>query len=108
MADLADVSDATFAADVLQAELPTLVDFWAEWCGTCRMMASELEKLALTYQGKLHIVKMDVQESPDTPASLSVMNIPTLILFVDGVEKERLVGYARQRKIEKTIKDYLL
>jgi len=108
MADLSDVSDATFATDVLQAENPTLVDFWAEWCGPCRMMASELGKLALAYQGKLNIVRMDVQASPDIPTSLGVMNIPTLILFLDGVEKERLVGYLPQRKIEKKIKGYLL
>jgi len=107
MAELMAVTDATFEAEVLQAQVPTLVDFWAEWCGPCRMMAPILEKLAAAHAGKLKVVKFDVQESPDTPASLGIMNIPTMILYVGGEEKERLIGYVPQRKIEKACKPYL-
>ena len=107
MADLHDVTDASFEDDVLNAEVPTLVDFWAEWCGPCRAMAPHLERLAEEQAERLHLVKMDVQDNPDTPARLGVLNIPTLILFVGGEEKARLSGFAPLPKIVEKLAPHL-
>ncbi len=99
MANLNSVTDASFENDVLKAEMPTLVDFWAEWCGPCKAMAPHLEHLAEEQAEKLRLVQMDVQDNPDTAARLGVLNIPTLILFIDGEEKTRLSGFAPLPKI---------
>lgn len=107
MADLQTVSDADFDAQVLQADLPTLVDFWAEWCGPCKMMAPLLEQLAQELSGRLNVVKLDVQENQATAMRLGVMNLPTLILFKGGEEKERLAGYMPAPKILQAIEAYL-
>lgn len=93
MADLKNVSEDTFEQDVLEARTPVLVDFWAEWCAPCRMMAPTLEELAQQKADQLEVVKLDVQENPDMAARYGVMNIPTLILFIDGEPAERLTGY---------------
>jgi thioredoxin 1 len=93
MAKSLEVTDATFEADVLQAEGPTLVDFGADWCGPCKMIAPAVEEMAEEYEGKLRVAKMDVDASPDTPRKLGIMGIPTLILFKGGEEVVRIVGY---------------
>ena len=93
MAELKNVSEDTFEQDVLEATSPVLVDFWAEWCAPCRMMAPMVEELAQQKADQLEVVKLDVQENPDVAAQYGVMNIPTLILFIDGEPAERLVGY---------------
>lgn len=93
MAELKNVGEDTFEQDVLKAETPVLVDFWAEWCAPCRMMAPMVEQLAQEKAGQLEVVKLDVQENPDVAAQYGVMNIPTLILFIDGEPAERLMGY---------------
>jgi thioredoxin 1 len=92
MSTLPAVTDATFDAEVLQGDKPVLVDFWAEWCGPCRMMTPVVEQFAAQQAGKLQVLAMDIQENMETPAKLGIMNIPTMILFVGGQEKERLVG----------------
>ncbi len=107
MANLVAVSDQSFQAEVLEAQQPTLVDFWAEWCGPCRMMASTLEQLAQEQAGKLRVVQIDVQNNPDTAARYAVLNLPTLILFVGGEPKERLSGYVPNKKIVSKIAPYL-
>jgi thioredoxin 1 len=101
------VTDDSFVDDVLKAELPTLVDFWAEWCGPCKMIAPIVEALAEEYTDQLKVVKMDVDSNMVTPSQLGIMGIPTLILFKDGEEVTRLVGYRPQNAIEEAIKPYL-
>ena len=86
------LSDASFEADVLKASTPVLVDYWAEWCGPCKMIAPILDEVAGTYQGKLQIAKMNVDENREIPAKFGIRGIPTLILFKGGQAHSRLVG----------------
>ncbi len=78
------VSDSTFDAEVLQAPLPVLVDYWAEWCGPCRMIAPILDEISKEYQGRLTIAKLNVDENQQTPAKFGIRGIPTLMLFKNG------------------------
>jgi thioredoxin 1 len=86
------VTDATFEADVLQSEQPILVDYWAEWCGPCKMIAPILDEVSNTYQGKLQIAKMNVDENRDIPAKFGIRGIPTLMLFKGGQLAATKVG----------------
>lgn len=93
MAELIEVTDATFKEKVLQAEKPTLVDFWAEWCGPCRMVAPVVKEIAEEYDGKIQVAKMDVDANRNTPGNYGIRGIPTLILFKNGEEAARIVGF---------------
>ncbi|GAB3355238.1 MULTISPECIES: thioredoxin TrxA [Giesbergeria] len=86
------VSDASFDADVLQATTPVLVDYWAEWCGPCKMIAPVLDEVASAYQGKLTVAKMNVDENREVPAKFGIRGIPTLMLFKDGQLAATKVG----------------
>lgn len=86
------VSDASFDADVLKASKPVLLDFWAEWCGPCKMIGPILEEIAVTYGEKLQVAKLNVDENQATPAKFGVRGIPTLILFKNGVVTAQKVG----------------
>ena len=86
------VSDASFEADVLQPGTSVLVDYWAEWCGPCKMIAPILDEVAGTYQGKLQIAKMNVDENREIPAKFGIRGIPTLMLFKDGQLAATKVG----------------
>jgi len=86
------VSDTSFEADVLKAEGPVLVDFWAEWCGPCKAIGPALEELAGEYAGKLTVAKIDIDSNPRTPTTYNVRGIPTLVMFKDGKPVSTKVG----------------
>lgn len=101
------VSDNSFQSEVVESQEPVLVDFWAEWCGPCRMIAPVLEKIADDYAGNLKIVKLDVDNNQRSAMKFGVQSIPTMILFKDGKEVERLIGYMPEQKILGRIKPHL-
>lgn len=92
MSNLVVITDENFEQEVLQSEIPVLIDLWAEWCGPCHMVAPIVEQLAAEYNGKLKVGKLDVDTSPMIPGSYGVQGIPTLLLFKNGQEVGRIVG----------------
>ncbi len=94
------VTDDNFEAEVLQSDIPVLVDFWAVWCGPCKAITPIIEQLAEKYAGKAKVVKMDIDSSPQTPAKYFIRSIPTLLLIKDGKVMDQLVGAASPQKVE--------
>jgi thioredoxin 1 len=94
-----EVTDETFEEKVLGSSTPVLVDFWAEWCGPCHMVAPVLEEIASEKNGKLTIAKLDIDANPDTARRFGILSIPSMLLFVEGVEKRRLVGARGKQQI---------
>jgi thioredoxin 1 len=107
MTKASTVTDATFETDVLGSSKPVLVDFWAEWCGPCKMVSPVLEEIAGEHEGKITIAKLNVDENPEIARRYGVMSIPTLALFVDGTEKKRLVGAMPKRNIVSELSEYI-
>jgi thioredoxin 1 len=97
------VSDASFEADVLKATGPVVVDFWAEWCGPCKMIAPALDEIAGSLEGKVKIVKLNVDENPATAQKYGIMSIPTLMIFKNGEIASRQLGAAAKVKLEQWI-----
>jgi len=97
------VSDATFETDVLKSTEPVVVDFWAEWCGPCRMIAPALEEIAGSMGDKVKIVKLNVDENPATATKYGIMSIPTLMIFKNGELASRQIGAAPKQKLEQWI-----
>ncbi len=97
------VSDATFENEVLKASGPVVVDFWAEWCGPCRMIAPALDEISGQLGDKVKIVKLNVDENPNTAAKYGIMSIPTLMIFKNGELASRQVGAAPKQKLEQWI-----
>jgi thioredoxin 1 len=97
------VTDATFDKDVINAGGPVVVDFWAEWCGPCKMIAPALEEISKSLDGKVKIVKLNVEENPGVAAKYGIMSIPTLMMFKNGELASRQVGAAPKQKLEQWI-----
>lgn len=93
------VSDSSFEQDVLKSNVPVLLDFWAEWCGPCKMIAPMLDQIAAEYAGKVLVAKMNVDENPKTPMKFSVRGIPTLILFKNGQLQGQKIGAVRKADV---------
>ena len=100
MKNVTDVTDATFILEVLRSELPVLVDFWAPWCGPCRMMGPVIEHTAAALEGKIKFVKVDVDEEPALAEACDITGVPTLVIVKDGRVMDRVVGLMSPRALE--------
>lgn len=103
--DLFHVSDERFGEEVLQSELPVLVDFWAPWCSPCLMISPAVEELAKEYSGRIKVGKMNVDENPQTPSTFGIRGIPTLILFKGGKAVNQVVGAVPKNKLKALIEE---
>ncbi len=97
------VTDADFTEEVLNSDLPVLVDFWADWCGPCKMVAPVVEELANDYEGKLKVMKVDVDASPQTASNYGIRSIPTLLIFKDGKPVQQVVGAVPKQMLQEKI-----
>ena len=102
-ANVLKLTDSNFDGEVVKSNIPVLVDFWAEWCGPCRFMGPILDEMAPAYADRLKIGKVNVDENPDTPSQFGIMNIPTMIVFKNGKEADRIVGAMSKADLQKKI-----
>jgi thioredoxin 1 len=107
MSDVREITDATFETEVVQAELPTLIDFWAPWCGPCRMVAPIVQELSEEYAGKVNFVKMNTDENPQVPTKFGIRSIPSLLIFKGGELKGTVVGYRPKNELKKRLDEAL-
>ncbi len=98
-----EVTDDTFSNEVLNSELPVLVDFWAEWCGPCKMVSPIVEELSNDYNGKVKVTKLDVDSNPQTATNYGIRGIPTLLMFKDGSAVDQIVGAVPKQDIAKRL-----
>lgn len=102
-----EVTDADFDSEVIQSDVPVLVDFWAAWCGPCRMVAPVVEEIAGDYAGRLKVAKLNVDENRSTAAKYGIMSIPTLLVFRDGEVKARVIGFRPKGELVRSIEQVL-
>ena len=107
MVEVGYVTQSDFDQQVIQSTLPVLVDFTAVWCGPCKMLAPVVAQLARQWHGKLKVVKLDVDENPEIAMQFGIMGVPTLILFQDGKQAERVTGYQPKDRLEKRFAPYI-
>ena len=108
MSNAKTVSDQEWETEVLKSETPVLVDFWAEWCGPCRMVGPVVEEIAQEKAGALKVLKLNVDDNPETARKYRVMSIPTIMFFADGDEKKRLVGARGKSQLLADIEEFLV
>ena len=106
MSDLTILSDADFTTTISGSK-PVLVDFWAEWCGPCKLIAPVLEEISAEFGDKLTVAKLNIDENPQSPSSYDVMSIPTMVVFQDGVEKKRIVGARPKTAMLSELEEFL-
>jgi len=105
--NMGTVTDASFTADVLRHDRPVLVDFWAEWCGPCKMVAPVLDEIAGEHAGRIKVVKLNIDENPRTARAHGIRSIPAMLVFDKGVAVKHIVGAKPKRKILEDIAEYI-
>ena len=101
------VTDASFKQEVIESNIPVLVDFWAPWCGPCRMVAPVVDEIATQYEGQLKVVKMNTDENPDVASKYGIRSIPTLMIFKDGQKVDMVVGAVPKSTLSDTLKKHI-